>query len=52
MCVELAVATGVPPAVWAHEGPRAIATALETLQRLASARRRDESDEDEPLMSG
>lgn len=34
--VELAVATGIPPAVWADEGEQAIVTALHVLQRATS----------------
>src|SRR5690242_3829389 len=31
--VELAIATGIPPAAWAEEGEQAIVTALELLER-------------------
>jgi hypothetical protein len=30
--VALAIRTGIPPSVWADEGPRAIATAFELIE--------------------
>jgi hypothetical protein len=33
LCIELAVATGIAPSVWAQEGEAAIATAVEILNK-------------------
>lgn len=37
--MQLAVATGIPPSVWADEGGRAVATAVELLNRRGSRAR-------------
>lgn len=45
--IELAIATGIPPSVWADEGERAIATAVELLRATPGT-----VDGDGPQMSG
>lgn len=47
--MELALATGIPPSVWADEGEQAIVTAIDLLKRKGKGT--DEDDEG-PQMSG
>lgn len=49
--IALAVATGIPPTVWAEEGERSIATAIDLLERERQ-RQEDGGPDDGPQMSG
>lgn len=49
----LALASGIAPSVWAEEGERAIATALELLKPKGKGANQDKDEDDkEPQMSG